>query len=390
MFRLLLIILFFSFSCIEAASYAQSELAKRIAKGEYIKSKTFYYLTDDNKIYYTTQGYSRVPRAFRNFVYLTNDDAIDGYYKRVNFTYFETNENKAWINTEKKWIYHWGETSKELAVMGAFYNCEFMGLNLNSCKLLYVNEEKISDYDDMYWTRYYLENKDKYKFTVKPSERLIIEKRGNERSPSDDGEEISSGTGFFVNKKGDILTNFHVVENCENNMKARISDDIYSLKLLAKDQNLDLALLQAPLKNDSFITLGSSVPKKLQRVIVAGYPLGKFVSDDLKFNSGVISSLKGPDDNSSLLQVDAAINMGNSGGPIVDEESGHLIAVAVSGLDKSITEGFNFGIKSSSVISFLNSNAIPVPSISRNFLSFQSEDLAGHLEKTTLYIYCSE
>ena len=158
MFKLLIVILSLSFSSFTTASYTQSELAKRIENGEYIKSKIFYWLDSNNKIYYTTQGYSRVPRAYRNYVYLTNEDAIDGYYRKVNSSYFEAKENKAWINTEKNWLYHWGEETKELAILGAFYNCEFMGLSINTCKLLYVNEENITNYDDMYWTRFYLEN----------------------------------------------------------------------------------------------------------------------------------------------------------------------------------------------------------------------------------------
>tara|TARA_Y100000746_G_C15422313_1_gene414910 strand:- start:118 stop:1293 length:1176 start_codon:yes stop_codon:yes gene_type:complete len=391
MLRILIALLFLSFAASGSASYVQSKLAERIENGEYIKSKTFYWLDSNNKIYYTTQGYSRVPRAYRNYVYLTNEEAIDGYYRKVNFSYFESKKNKAWINSENNWLYHWGEKTEELAVLGAFYNCEFMGLKINECKLLYINDQRITNYDDMYWTRFYLDNKDNYIFKAGPSKRLVIEEKGKSSiNESKEGQLISSGTGFFISKRGDILTNFHVIENCEENMKGRVENDIYPLKFIARDKTLDLALLQAGVNNKSYIPLESSAPRKLQRVIVAGYPLGKVVSDDLKFNSGVISSLKGPNDDSSLIQIDAAVNMGNSGGPIVNEKNGHLIGVVVSGFDKSITEGFNFGIKSSSVKSFLNSNAFEIPSSSSRYLKLQSEELAERLEETTLYIFCSK
>ena len=124
-------------------------------------------------------------------------------------------------------------------------------------------------------------------------------------------------------------------------------------------------------------------PQKLQRVIASGYPFGKYISDDLKFTSGIISSLKGPNDDSTLVQVDAALNPGNSGGPIVDEESGKLVAVSVMGMKKSISEGQNFGIKTSSVRNFLEANQVKVSS---NW--FGSSNIAKLLEDSTLYTFC--
>ena len=64
----------------------------------------------------------------------------------------------------------------------------------------------------------------------------------------------------------------------------------------------------------------------------------------MKFTSGIVSSLKGIGDDSTRLQIDAALNPGNSGGPIINEETGELVAVAVAGLRKDKTEAVNFGI----------------------------------------------
>ena len=121
----------------------------------------------------------------------------------------------------------------------------------------------------------------------------------------------------------------------------------------------------------------------MQRIIASGYPFGEYISDDLKFSSGIVSALKGPGDDSTLVQVDAALNPGNSGGPIVDEESGKLVAVSVMGMKKSISEGQNFGIKTSSVKNFLQTNRIKVPSS-----WFGASDVAKLLEDTTLYTFC--
>ena len=79
---------------------------------------------------------------------------------------------------------------------------------------------------------------------------------------------------------------------------------------------------------------------------------------------------------------------GNSGGPIVDEKTGELVAVAVAGLSKEVTESINFGIKARSVKNFLDSNQINTSLLSKNF-SFGSVDLSAILENATVYTFCN-
>lgn len=192
----------------------------------------------------------------------------------------------------------------------------------------------------------------------------------------------SSGSAFFVDNSGHIITNYHVVKDCGNKSKIMFNGAEYPAKLIAKDKFLDLALLKTDLKNEMYINITSKPPKKLDRIIAAGYPFGKFLSDDLKFTSGIISSIKGLDDDSTRLQIDAALNMGNSGGPIVNEKSGELVAVAVSSLRKDLSESVNFGIKAGQVKVFLESNQI---SLNKNTTNV---DLSNLLEKSTVYTFC--
>ena len=152
-----------------------------------------------------------------------------------------------------------------------------------------------------------------------------------------------------------------------------------------KDKTLDLALLKVDVKPKSYITFSKNEPKKRQQIIVAGYPLGKGLSDDLKITTGIISALKGYEDNSNEIQVDAAINPGNSGGPIVNEK-GELVAIAVSGLDKA--QNINFGIKSSAAENFLKSNKVS-PNKSLMSFSTSSDELLEILEESTVYTFCN-
>ena len=232
--------------------------------------------------------------------------------------------------------------------------------------------------------------------TIKYELSLISKKNGNILSsysldmicndlPSENSASGSSGTAFFINSKGYLLTNHHVIDGCKE-QKINYGEKEIDVKIIASDKSLDLALLKADIRPKSYISVTNDKPKKRQRVTAAGYPLGKFLSDDLKINDGRISALKGFEDNSFQIQHDIPINPGNSGGPIVNED-GELVAIAVSGMSKEVTEGLNFGIKVSAVKNFLNSNKIKASS---SFMSLGMNDdkLIDHLEKSTVYTFC--
>jgi len=209
-------------------------------------------------------------------------------------------------------------------------------------------------------------------------EKSSLDSKTNEAS-------VSSGTAFFISNKGYLLTNNHVVEGCKS-QKINYYNKEYEVKIIASDKMLDLALLKANVKPKSYISFSKDEPKKRQTITAAGYPLGQFLSDDLKINDGRISALKGFENNSNEIQHDIPINPGNSGGPIVNEK-GQLVAIAVSGMAKDVTEGLNFGIKSSAVANFLKSNKIS-PSASYMNFSMDDDKLVRLLEESTVYTFC--
>ena len=177
----------------------------------------------------------------------------------------------------------------------------------------------------------------------------------------------STGSGFFVSDKGHVVTNFHVI-NESNSIKFIYNDNGIDAKLIASDQQLDLALLKGKIENKNYIKFSNRSPQKAQSILVAGFPFGKAISDDLKITGGIINSLKGIGNDSTRFQLDATINTGNSGGPIVDKVNGSLVGVAVEKLNKdgvkaafgSDSENTNYGIKASQVRDFLESNNIKV------------------------------
>ena len=235
----------------------------------------------------------------------------------------------------------------------------------------------------MFYTNKYLDGSKAGDIAIQNDFQYVCE---DTNSQFDEEKGMSSGTAFFINNKGYLLTNNHVVEGCSLS-KITYKNKDYETKLIATDQTLDLALLKADIKPKTYFSFARDEIKKLNKVYVAGYPLGKGLSDDLKISSGIISSLKGFKDNSNEIQVDAPINPGNSGGPIINE-NGDLVAIAVSGLAKDQTEGINFGIKSSAAETFLKANNIN-PKKSMYSGIKEDDKLLEILEGGTVYTYCN-
>ena len=279
--------------------------------------------------------------------------------------------------------FFYGNGTAYYAYYGGFWGDKLIKKNITCSEKF--NLKSFTYMSGSCWSTYYQGGRQVgYNYTAN---KIWPTKKTSTSSSSKNSFIPSSGTAFFITQKGHVITNFHVVKGCKDKSKIVYQDKEVKAKLLAKDKHLDLALLKADVKNKHFIKISNKSPKKLQRIIAAGYPFGKELSDDLKFTSGIVSSLKGLADDSTRIQIDAALNYGNSGGPIVDEKTGELVAVAVSGLTKEITESINFGIKAGSVKNFLDSNQINTSLAASNF-SWSSVGLSAILENATVYTFC--
>ena len=214
---------------------------------------------------------------------------------------------------------------------------------------------------------------------------------------SPDEPKISSGTAFIIGKSGQLLTNAHVVKDC--NAVAVEQPGVSGLvpaKVLAQDRTNDLALIQVstPFPN-------SSVPKFRQHirlgedVFVFGYPLTGIVASSGNFTRGSVTALAGLGDDTGKLQLAAPVQPGNSGGPVLDQ-SGSVVGVVVSKLDAltlakatgSFPEQINFAIKSSTAVSFLETNGIEVSDADANAPAMTAPDIADAAKKFTVHVLC--
>jgi S1-C subfamily serine protease len=219
-----------------------------------------------------------------------------------------------------------------------------------------------------------------------------------------------SGTGFLVSATGYIVTNSHVATGSYrfkdgreiplecSYISAQIGHKTYEAKLLAKDQHNDLALLKIDLserklkhlasantrqKNQGWISLGGRMaPGRtvgLRRansqsknfgyiqfaknsashgdiVHVFGFPIGNYISSQMKIATGAINATMGIGNSSSRFQHDAAAYPGNSGSPVLDK-AGNLVGVHVAGWGRNTR--LKFAIKGSVVKEFLKLNDVP-------------------------------
>ena len=195
----------------------------------------------------------------------------------------------------------------------------------------------------------------------------------------------ASGSGFFVSRTGHIITNFHVIEGCDK-VKVSFKGDNINAKVLAIDKMNDLAILKSAINPDQIFTVAKEDADLLENIIIAGFPLGKSVSSSIKTSKGSITSLSGFGDNFSEFQTDAALNQGNSGGPILNQKGNIVgVAVAVFGKEEGI-ESFNFGIKSSTLRTFAKSNGLNFQS--PNVKDLSNKDLGKLIINATVYLEC--
>lgn len=163
-----------------------------------------------------------------------------------------------------------------------------------------------------------------------------------------------AGSGFIVSTEGHIVTNSHVVEGvlgADVIVKLQNGESLKA-QLTHTSASRDLAVVKVDRANLPIVQFASS--EKLtagQDVAAVGAPLGL----EHSVTRGVISALSRQIEGNTYLQIDAALNEGNSGGPIINDK-GQVLGVAV----RVATEAQNvgFAIPSLDVMNFLQANGV--------------------------------
>ena len=160
-----------------------------------------------------------------------------------------------------------------------------------------------------------------------------------------------AGTGFIITSDGYIMTNYYVIESAqksEHKIQVLFKDkSSFEAKIVGFDEDNDVAVLKIDASDLSPVSIGNSDDIAVgDSVFAIGNPLGEL---DFSMTSGRVSAL----DRSitierngtaiNMFQFDAAINSGNSGGPVYNE-SGEVIGIATAKVGSSGVEGLGFAI----------------------------------------------
>lgn len=226
--------------------------------------------------------------------------------------------------------------------------------------------------------------------TVAKAEPAVVTVITNLNTSSSFGEVQASGSGVIISQDGDIITNNHVVDGASSVYVILEDGTRMDATIVGTDPLSDVAVLKVQGKVPAFIPFGDSSALQLGETVIAiGSPLGNYRGS---VTVGVVSGLNRKVDGTqqeNLIQTDAAINHGNSGGPLINL-AGQIVGINTLVVRDSVggapAEGLGFSVPSNTVRSvaeqLISQGKIEYPFIGISY-SDVTPQLAGEMNLTT-------
>lgn len=189
--------------------------------------------------------------------------------------------------------------------------------------------------------------------------KLYPKVEGTEAGSVSGSEKKWSGSSIVIGDRY-LATNNHVVDGARSLVISGLNDNYnkdYSVEVVAVDKNVDLAIIKVTdpdFEGFGFPTYGISTTTADvgTDVFVLGYPITTVMGQEIKLTTGVISSKTGYQGDPATYQISAAVQPGNSGGPMFDGE-GNLIGIVVSKITQA--ENVGYAIKLSNLRNLVES-----------------------------------
>jgi S1-C subfamily serine protease len=173
---------------------------------------------------------------------------------------------------------------------------------------------------------------------VMPAIGMVLVKTANK---------VNSGSGFIIRSDGVFVTNHHVIEGAQEiAIKLNNREKVNFADIITYDTQKDLAILKLrEVEKYPVLTLEENFTPNLgDDLIVLGYPFGVRLGLEVTVSTGIISSIRNlPEVN--LIQTNAAINHGNSGGPMISRRTGKVIGIVTAKARDSESIGFAINVK---------------------------------------------
>ena len=205
-------------------------------------------------------------------------------------------------------------------------------------------------------------------------------------------EPDSFGSAFAVREDGHLVTNAHVVRECGRVVVKGFGKAV----VRSKNDELDLAVLSIPgVKGLRAAPIADDDAVLAEDVFAFGFPLPNTLGEELGFSRGSVSAEVGLRAERRQFRMTAAVQPGNSGGPLLDNE-GRVIGIVTSKLNAmriaqetgDIPQGMNFAVKASTLRDYLEESSLTVPLVARTKRPQLTPLIAKNARHFTYQVLC--
>jgi hypothetical protein len=195
-------------------------------------------------------------------------------------------------------------------------------------------------------------------------------------------QETGQGTGFFVTSKGDLVTNWHIINGASSALIKTKNGAIFKVKgILAKNEKRDLVKLAIDAKdiNFPFIKLATSALFEGQQIAVIGNPQGL----ESTVSTGIISAIRDLNDKDRIIQISAPISPGSSGSPVINMD-GNVIGVASFQVVKG--QNLNFAVPATEIAKLKQSQGAKIIPVGGDSEGSEKEQIASAKINTSVQV----